>query len=75
MPDDPMPFFVIKAKDRLALDAVRAYRNLCAAAGLDDQAFEVDEAINEIRAWQRRHPDEVRLPDHPHVPATEEPTP
>ena len=65
-----MPVFVIKGKDRLALEAIRAYRALCEAHGLTDQAREVGKAHREMREWQRRNPAAMQLPDHPHVPAT-----
>lgn len=64
-----MPVFVIKAKDALALEAVEAYRELCTKYGLHGQASEVQLAINEIELWQQDHGDEMRLPDHKHVPA------
>jgi hypothetical protein len=65
---DPMPVFTIKAKDKLAVRAVEAYRRLCLELGLDAQADEVDKAIAEIVTWRKAHPDQVKLPDHPHVP-------
>jgi hypothetical protein len=66
--DDPMPVFVIKGKDRLAIDAIVAYGELCLTAGLYDQAYQVGEAVKEIRDWQDRNPDKVKTPDHEHVP-------
>ncbi len=66
--DDPMPVVVIKGKDRLAPGAVAAYGDLCAAEHLVHQSGQVDAALAEIRAWQRRHPDLVKTPDHEHVP-------
>lgn len=68
--NDPMPVFTIKAKDLLAVEAIEAYAELCRENGLHWQAEEVDKAINEIRAWQRRHAGEMKLPDHQHVHAT-----
>lgn len=68
--DDPMPVFVLKAKDRLAGPAVTAYFHSCLNAGLDGQAAEVSKAIDEFRGWQHRHPDAIKLPDHEHVPAS-----
>lgn len=65
-----MPVFVIKGKDRLAPQAVNAYHALCRHFGLHDQAEQVLRARDEIDAWQERHPDLVKLPDHPHVPAS-----
>lgn len=69
---DPMPVFTIKAKDILAGPAIRQYRELCAAYGLHDQAVEVDKAVAEIVEWQNRNLGAVKLPDHPHVPVTQE---
>src|SRR5262245_6905922 len=65
-----MPVFTIKAKDRLAVHAVAAYRALCERHGLGEQATEVSKALVEMAEWRRRHPDLIHLPDHPHVPAT-----
>lgn len=66
---DPMPVFVIKAKDRLAVAAVSAYRRLCEGEDLHDQARQVRLAAAEISAWRERNPELVKLPGHPHVPA------
>ena len=63
-----MPVFTIKAKDRLALSALIAYRELCRAANLFDQTLEVGSAINEMRAWRDANPDMIKDPDHNHVP-------
>lgn len=67
---DPMPVFTIKAKDRFALDAVKAYRQLCVDAGLHNQAFEVSRAICEMIDWRDRNPKLVKTLDHRHVPVT-----
>lgn len=64
-----MPVFTIKAKDRLAIAAVGAYRDLCVDEGLDNQAEEVGKAIDEMVAWRYEHEDLVQSPDHEHVPA------
>lgn len=61
--DDPEPVFVIKAHDDVAVAAITCYRDSCVARGLYRQAAEVQDALNEIKAWRRRNP------DHPHVPA------
>lgn len=66
--DDPMPVFVIKAKDEFAVSAVSAYRRLCEARGLDDQAAQVSLAAAEMSAWRERNPAAVKLPDHEHIP-------
>lgn len=70
MTTDPMPVFVIKAKDRLAFDAIDAYANLCLDAGLVAQAQEASLAAEEVMNWQARNPTAVQWPDHRHVPAT-----
>lgn len=67
---DPMPVFTIKAKDRLALATVEAYRAICENAGLTEQASEVAKAWLEIRDWQRRNPERMQFPDHRHVPVS-----
>jgi hypothetical protein len=69
-PTDPMPVFVIKAKDALALATIERYRRLCLQRGLDVQAVEVEKAAVEIAEWQQRHSSLVQLPDHQHVPVT-----
>lgn len=65
---DPMPVFTILAKDALAVDAVKAYWDLCKARGLDWQAGQVEQALGEIIEWRRRNPQRIKLPDHKHVP-------
>lgn len=67
---DNMPVFVIKAKDRLAIDAIIDYRGLCTAHGLDEQAGQVQLAIDEIAVWQDSNRHLVQLPDHQHVPVS-----
>lgn len=65
---DPMPVFVIKAKDKLALRTLAAYQDFCTELGLDEQANEVGKASDEMVDWRSRNPDQVKLPDHMHVP-------
>ena len=67
--DDPMPVFVIKAKDNLSPHAVGQYvRSLC-DQDLFEQARHAIAALEEINAWRERHPDLCKWPDHKHVPA------
>ncbi len=66
--DDPMPVFVIKAKDAFAVSAVWEYQRLCESRGLDAQAAQVRLARVEMSEWRERNPGAVKLPDHPHVP-------
>lgn len=68
--DDPMPVFVLKAKDNFAPEAVHAYRRYTGAAGLFAQAEQTTLALDEIIAWRRRHPELCKDPDHEHVPTT-----
>jgi hypothetical protein len=72
MTSDPMPVFTIEAKDALAVGTLYHYQRECRVHGLDDQAAEVGKAITEMYEWQNRHLDQVKLPDHEHVPATGE---
>jgi hypothetical protein len=67
---DPMPVFPLKAKDKLAVRTIESYRTYCEDEGLDAQADEVSKAIDEFEAWQARHPNAMKLPDHVHVPAS-----
>ena len=66
--DDPMPVFVLKAKDKIAPLIVARYAEACLARGWDDQAAEVERALDEINEWRERHFDLVKAPDHKHVP-------
>lgn len=61
---DPMPVFVLKGKDALALATITFYREECASHGLVHQAHEVELAWREMSKWQQRHPERVKLPDH-----------
>ena len=66
-----LPVFVIKAKDALAVLALRGYQRECQEHGLANQAVEVEKAIGEIHEWQRDNIDLIKLPDHAHVPRRE----
>lgn len=68
---DPMPVFVIKAKDNLAPAAVFSYATLVEGLGLYTQAKQTRLALNEIVAWRERNPSACKWPDHKHVPAAE----
>lgn len=71
MSAQPMPVFILKAKDNLAPGAVANYAILCETAGLFDQAEQVREALAEIVAWRDEHRELCKWPDHEHVPAGE----
>lgn len=66
-----MPVFTLKAKDMLAVRAIEAYIVACEDEGLQWQAEQVREALEEIEGWQRRNPDSMKLPEHKHVPVAE----
>ncbi len=69
------PAFTIKAKDNLALDTIAEYQRLCTEHELHDQAAEVGRAIDEIRDWRAANPDRWKMPDHDHVPASNQEKP
>lgn len=63
---DPAPVFVIRASDLFADDTIRRYYDQCVENGLTDLAAEVLAARTEMRGWQMRHRDQVRLPGEAH---------
>jgi hypothetical protein len=67
--DDPMPVFPLLAKDVLAPGTIDYYRRECERHNLPEQAAQVAAAYREAAAWQERHPELCKLPDHQHVPA------
>lgn len=71
---DPMPVFVVRGKDNLAVAMVNHYLDLCIRHGLTAQAGEVAPAVEEIRRWRQRNRDKVQWPDHQHVPVTPPPS-
>lgn len=64
---DPMPVFVLHGKDRLAIETIKFYRNLCIVNGLYDQMREVEKALDEMYEWVERNPDQMKFPDHEHI--------
>lgn len=66
---DVMPVFPLLAKDELAADVINYYKMCCESAGYLNQAAEVEKALAEVKAWQARHPEQIKRPDHTHVPA------
>lgn len=68
---DPMPVFVIKAKDNFAPVIVRRYATEIEGDGLLEQGRQAWLALTEIVAWRERHPELCKHPDHEHVPATQ----
>jgi hypothetical protein len=70
-----MPEFTIKAKDEFAISTLIAYREECINFRLEDQAKEVQLAIEEMIDWRSDNPELVKYPDHKHIPAGEDITP
>ncbi len=69
MSDDPMPVFIVKAKDNLAPRAIAAYVNSLYDNGLSVQATYAMAALQEVVAWRERNEHLCKWPDHKHVPA------
>jgi hypothetical protein len=64
------PIFVLRGQDKFATGGIKGYQ-----IGLDTwnqtkQADEVQKAMDEMIAWQARHADRIKNPDHQHVPTT-----
>jgi hypothetical protein len=63
IPDDE-PVFVIRAADMLAPGAVRAYMNLAREQGMTPAYCDgIKAAAGVMAAWQREHPERVKVPD------------
>lgn len=53
---DGEPYWVFRARDELALPAIRGYRALAVAAGMSPEFLaDIDTHIERITAWQNRH--------------------
>lgn len=62
-PDEPL--FLLRAKDEVALAGVHGYGEGCDMDGRvdEEQREAVREAIRRFEAWQREHPDRMKVPD------------
>jgi hypothetical protein len=59
-----IPIFVITAKDKVSVEAIKAYKVLCDTFGCDrDFTDSVENKISDFEDWQKCHPDQVKLPD------------
>jgi hypothetical protein len=67
-----MPVFVLKAQDELAIPTILFYMRSLEKFGLMDQSAEVSKALDEFKEWEQENPDKMKMPDHKHVPASEE---
>jgi len=58
------PVIVLRGRDRLVPELVKAYRDMCAAAGSPQRHLElIDASAAEIGSWQASNQDKVRTPD------------
>lgn len=63
IPDDE-PVFVLRAKDRLAIETLVAYRQaVVATQGDTAHAVVVETVIANFQEWRRANPDLVKDPD------------
>lgn len=61
---DGEPVIVLRAQDALAVEAIDYYRRRCDEEGAGDQhLMAIDRTAMAFEAWQREHPDQVKLPD------------
>lgn len=57
------PWFALRAKDKLSVDAVHSYAEACRRNGLIEHAEKVRIAAKQMEAWQEANHDKVKLPD------------
>jgi len=57
------PLFIIRAQDKLAPAAIRAYARLLREKKLTKGALAVGKYAREVEAWQKAHKERVKLPD------------
>lgn len=57
------PLFIIRAQDKLAPAAIRAYARLLREKKLTKAALAVGKYAKEVEAWQKAHKERVKLPD------------
>lgn len=69
MTDDPMPVFVLKAKDNFAPRIIAEYIRQLDIQQMYDQAQHTLAALAEVSGWRERHPELCKWPDHEHIPA------
>jgi hypothetical protein len=59
-----IPIFVITAKDKTSIEAIKAYQGLCEDFGCDRDFFDsVKNKISDFMDWQEANLDQVKLPD------------
>lgn len=63
VPDDE-PVFVIRGKDKAAVNAIRSYARAAYDIGAGQVLLEnAHDCANEIKDWQEGHPEQVKVPD------------
>jgi hypothetical protein len=63
------PIFVLRGQDKFATGGIKGYQIGLEMWNQTKQADEVQKAMDEMIAWQARHADRIKNPDHQHVPA------
>jgi hypothetical protein len=58
-----MSTFVIEAKDRLALETMAYYSELCDRHGLAERSEQAHRAYRQMAEWRVAHPDQCEDPD------------
>lgn len=58
-----MPVFVMSAKDRRALGAIRHYRDNQSPGAPSGHLASIDRAIADFEKWRNNNPDKMRNPD------------
>lgn len=63
LPEDE-PLILFRAHDKLLVDLLTYYAKLCKDAGSPDQQLTLlQKRIDEIKAWQSAHQDQLKVPD------------
>ncbi len=57
------PWFALRAKDAMAVEAVLHYADVCEKAGLKDHAEGVRRSIQQMEEWRKANPQHVKMPD------------
>lgn len=58
------PVFVLRAQDKLAPDLIDSWaRRIEAIRGRSKKTIEALELAQDMKDWQRTHPDKVKIPD------------
>lgn len=60
---DGIPIFVLTAKDRLALDTIIAYREMCAKACTPEHFQGVEKRIDDFYKWRIKNEGKMKMPD------------